>query len=595
MKAPDLKKWDIKPEIEGILFFAQLIDELLFDYTIDAYKIPALNSRTLALELLRSIEDYDVNVLRKGAIRPIVNELVNRLAKDAVIQEFIGDYFGQYIDSLNKEQPIPELKAKVIFLINKLEDKYFFMAKKHLKEAILNPKEKERITRLTRDYVIELIDKGYSPQFIYHESEKFFFSGRSPQKIDNPQVIDEYFNLFSAEKRKFHVIYRAGKSFNLIKGYSPNLGIEILEDVPELPFGGAEKVRSFLGKHDQCPLFLIVKNNEALDENIARALADQRLFLIDSLSKYHIHRGELQRSSETLIYSDDNKRFGVYRKPNSSVMKRPDRPFEKLSDLIKDTVAVITSDKLDPESFLRLVRALWRHNTAIRSEAPENQLLEFWSTVEVLFPPTAEESDRVLQIAGAMVCFEASAYAAKIAADLYKAIKNSHYAGALEILNEIPEGGNVIEKCLALFSIEENEPIRNKFYNLFEKHPLLKNRIYYLNTRFASANLVLKTLNAHIERVSWQIQRIYRARNVIVHSGKTLPYVNILVENLHSYIDRVLDLLNEKISRSSHSTTIDQIVLEVKLESESHLHSLRKLGKEKCTSDNYKLILFGNK
>jgi len=595
MKAPDLTKWDIKPEIEGILLFAQLIDELLFDYTIDAYKIPALNSRTLALELLRSIEDYDANVLRKGAIRPIVNELVNRLAKDAVIQDIIGDYFGQYIDSLNKDQPIPELKAKVIFLINKLGDKYILTAKRQLKEAILNPKEKERITRLTRDYVIELIDKGYSPQFIYYESEKFIFSGRTPQKIDTPQIIDEYFNLFSAEKRTFHVIYRAGKSFSMIKGYSPNLGIEILEDTPELPFGGAEKVRAFLGKHDQCPLFLIVKNNEALDETIARALADQRLFLIDSLSRYHIHRGELQRSSEALVYSDDYKRFGVSRKPNSAVMKRPDRPFERLADLIKDTVTVITSDRLDPESFLRLVRALWRHNTAIRSEAPENQLLEFWSAVEVLFPPTAEESDRVLQIAGAMVCFESSEYAAKIAADLYKAIKNSHCAGALEILNEIPEGGNVIEKCLALFSIEKNEPIRNKFYTMFEKHPLLKNRVYYLNTRFASADLVLKTLNAHTERVSWQIQRIYRSRNVIIHSGKTLPFVNILVENLHSYIDRVLDLINEKISRSSHPTTVDQIVFEVKLESESHLHILKKLGKEKCTSDNYKLILFGNK
>jgi hypothetical protein len=390
-------------------------------------------------------------------------------------------------------------------------------------------------------------------------------------------------------------MYRAAKSFSLIRGYAPNMGMEILDNVPELPFRGSDKVKLFLERHDQFPLFLIVKDNESLDETNARVLADERLFLVDSLSKYHIHRGELQRSSEALVYSDDNKRFGVYRKPNSSVMKRPDRPFERLPNLIKDTVAVITSDKLDPESFLRLVRAFWRHNTAIRSEAPENQLLEFWSAIEVLFPPTTEESDRVLQIAGAMVCFEASEYAAKIAADLYKAIKNSHYAGALEILSEIPEGGNVIEKCLALFSIEKNEPIRDKFYNLFEKHPLLKNRIYYLNTRFASADLVLKTLKGHIERVSWQIQRIYRARNVIIHSGKTLPYVNILVENLHSYIDRVLDLLNEKISRSSHSTTIDQIVLEVKLESESHLHSLRKLGKEKCTSDNYKLILFGNK
>ncbi|MDD1776960.1 MAG: hypothetical protein LUQ65_02250 [Candidatus Helarchaeota archaeon] len=391
------------------------------------------------------------------------------------------------------------------------------------------------------------------------------------------------------------MMYRAAKSFSLIRGYAPNLGIEIVENAPELPFRGADKVDSFLGKHDQLPLFLIVKNNESLDENKARAMADERLFLIDSLSKYHFHRGELQRSNEALVYSDDNKRFGVYKKPSPSVMKRPDRAFEKLPNLIKDTIAVITSDKLERESFLRLIRAFWRHNTAIRSEAPENQLLEFWSAIEVLFPPAPEESDRIIQITGSMTCFETSEYAAKIGADLYKSIKNSQFVDALDILNEVPEGGNVIEKCLALFSIQNNEPIWEKFYKLFENHPLLKNRIYYLSTKFSTADLVLKALSSHMERVSWQIQRIYRARNLIIHSGKTLPYVNILVENLHSYLDRVLDLLNEKIPHSSHSITIDQIALEVKLECESHFHILRKLGKEKCISDNYKLILFGNK
>jgi len=47
MKAPDITRWDRKPGIEGLLLFAQTVDELLFDYTIDTYKIPALNSRIL--------------------------------------------------------------------------------------------------------------------------------------------------------------------------------------------------------------------------------------------------------------------------------------------------------------------------------------------------------------------------------------------------------------------------------------------------------------------------------------------------------------------------------------------------------------------
>lgn len=595
MKAPDLKKWELKPELEGLLFFAQLINELLFDYTLDTYKIPALNSHTLARELLYAIQESETGLLKQGTINPIQMELHDRLSKDPVVKEIIKDYFEEFIESLKREQPIQEVKGKVTLLINKLGDKYFNLSKRMLKEAVISSKEKENITRITRNYIIELIDKGYSPQHIYFESEKFFFAGWYPEKISSPNIIDEYFGIFLGEERKFHVLYRAGRSFGLIRGYAPNLGIEILEDAPALSFSESGKVEAFLGINEQLPLFLIVKDIKAMDEIKARRFADERLLLIDSLSKYHIHRGALHRSEDAIVYSDDQKRFGIYRQPSLPVMKRPDRPPEKLSTLVKDTISILTSRRLDNESLSRLIRAFRRHDAALKSEMPENQLLEFWSAIEVLFPPTREEADRIVQITEPVARFVSAEYAAKIASDLYKSIRNSGYHDALKILNEIPQGDNTIEKSLALICIEENEPVRKNFYELFGSHPLLKNRIYYLTTRFASADFVLKTLKGHIERISWQLRRIYRTRNIIIHSGRSLSYIDILVENLHSYLDRVLDILNERISHSPHATTIDQIVLEVKLESESHLKMLRGLGRQKCTPDNYKLILFGNK
>lgn len=103
-----------------------------------------------------------------------------------------------------------------------------------------------------------------------------------------------------------------------------------------------------------------------------------------------------------------------------------------------------------------------------------------------------------------------------------------------------------------------------------------------------------KTMKAHIERVSWQVQRIYRTRNLIIHSGKSVPYIDILVENLHSYLDRIINVLNEKISHSKHPTTIEQCVLEVKLASESHLRKLENFGCTKCSKDNFLSVLFGH-
>jgi hypothetical protein len=292
-----------------------------------------------------------------------------------------------------------------------------------------------------------------------------------------------------------------------------------------------------------------------------------------------------------LVYSDEPKEFALCPKPKPSVMKRPDKVSEKLSSLVKETISTITSRNLDPESLQRLIRAFWQHNTALRSENPESQLLEFWSALEVLFPPSSDESDRISPISDSLTPFMGIEYAAKLAADLYR----SKIPKALEILARVPEGDNEIEKVLALFSIEKNKSSCEEIYALFERHPLLRNRIYFLSQKFSCADAVLKTLNAHVERISWQISRIYRTRNLIVHSGRSVDYVNILVENLHSYLDRILDVLNEKISRSIHKVTIEQIVFETKLQLEAHLRILKGLGETHCTSDNYKLILFGNR
>ena len=51
MQPPYLKKWKFSEKLVGLLFFAQSLNELLFDYSLDSYKAPALNLHSSALEL----------------------------------------------------------------------------------------------------------------------------------------------------------------------------------------------------------------------------------------------------------------------------------------------------------------------------------------------------------------------------------------------------------------------------------------------------------------------------------------------------------------------------------------------------------------
>lgn len=583
-------------KIEGLLFFAQLVDELLFDYTIDTYKIPALNTRLLALELWTTLKEHGDNTLRYGAIEPIVNELRDRLKKDPVVKEILKDYFDEYVKSLSVNQnALPELATSVLFLINKIGDKYLQHVQQLLRKNIIDrPEAKENITTLTRIYLVELLALGYSSEHIYFESERFFFSGKFPQKINNAELIDTYFELFSGEKKKYSVIFRGSKNLTLVKNYASKLGIEINNKKPYLSFyNKSENVKKYLEDDEKYPLYIIVRNFDSTDPIKAREKAHDQLRLVDSLSKYHVHRTDFAYRGSALAYSDDQKDFSLVREPKPPTLKRPDRDSAQLSKLIDETVTAIVSEKLDQESLMRLLRAFKQHYTGLISSTNESQLLGLWSALEVIFPPKFQGDDRVKQISEAVVPFICSEYAAKLAADLYNSIKNAGYPEIIDLIDKVPEGDNNIEKTLALLSIATNESLRDEIREKLTWNPNLRSRIFYLSKKLSTGGEFLKTIKAHLDRVSWQIRRIYRTRNVIIHTGKSVSYLNVLLENLHSYLDRVLDLLIEEIFRCPHTTSIDQCALEIKLEFDSHLRKLELYKKSDCTSENYKMIMFG--
>jgi len=592
LKVPDLSKWQHDNHLIGLLLFAQLVDELLFDYTIDTYKVPALNSNSLCYELLHAIHGVESGYLERGVIAPLLEELEYNLGKDPVIREILGLHHEQYVNSLNIGDSLPDMKTKINYLVKRIENKYFDTCKSLLKKTISEQKEKDKINRLTRIFITELVNEGYSPGCIYFENLRFFFEGPFPEKIDSLKLLDRYFECFDKKEKEWNIIFWGEGNFSLISKFIKKIDIVICETVPSLTF--RDKVDEFFKRDPNFPICLMVRSVKALDAIKARQIAENELLMVDSLVKYHVHRRGLCWKDEVLCYTTDQKYFTVCRRPISPVMKRPDRPAEKLSTLVDETLSAITNEMLTDGSLERLIRALRLHSTALDAASPQNQILDFWTAIEILLPPSKEKEgkSRIEQIADLLTPFITEAYAAKLATDLYRSIKASGEE-AMKILEKIKIGDNKVDKCMALFSIKKNEKIREELYKRFEWHPILKNRIYFLFSRFNSSKTIARTLKDHMQRISWQIRRIYRTRNLIIHSGEILPYLNILVENLHSYLDRVFDLIHTKVTRSSHRLTLDEIALEIKLEHDAHIKLLEKSDDLECTEENYKRFLFG--
>ena len=83
--------------------------------------------------------------------------------------------------------------------------------------------------------------------------------------------------------------------------------------------------------------------------------------------------------------------------------------------------------------------------------------------------------------------------------------------------------------------------------------------------------------------------RIYRNRNMIVHNGEHMPYLEIVLGNLHYYVDAMFDVLIEYY----HMGIANNRIIFFDIEKEEILYwknlGLDEIGK---TQENYKKLLF---
>ena len=86
MQNPNLIKWSKDPELEGLLFFAQSINNMLFDYTLDTYKVPALNTHFRCIEGLVFIDMVERGLIHPKALDQTIDEFLWSFKNDPIIK-----------------------------------------------------------------------------------------------------------------------------------------------------------------------------------------------------------------------------------------------------------------------------------------------------------------------------------------------------------------------------------------------------------------------------------------------------------------------------------------------------------------------------
>jgi hypothetical protein len=116
------------------------------------------------------------------------------------------------------------------------------------------------------------------------------------------------------------------------------------------------------------------------------------------------------------------------------------------------------------------------------------------------------------------------------------------------------------QKLAVVLNGGEFSSLRDDLYALAEGFPLLRNRCFLVSEAIATRARMRDRLKAHQQRLSWQIERIYRARNAIVHDGTAPGQVDSLAENAHEYVDEFIDRFLLLCAEMKFVTSIDEAI-----------------------------------
>lgn len=558
------KDWNTSFDHEGLLFFVQKIQEMSFHYSDDIHRAPVHNTSTLINEYLLIHSDVKQGNTKSYQLTPIYDEIKDSLLHDAILRENLGDYFIDDLYLQMKSCPETNKFNMVSYIHGVITPFYFKWTTDYLKQHIPEGKHKIEIEKGSRTWISELIMRGYTGEFIYYYVKHFFID----KKIKSIDSIEQFFQRFDFTKRNYKVyIYISNDMSKYFEMLSSRLSLVFVDN----PDFNIKPKKNFS---------LCYFEIEALDHYKA---------ITSSYNKISIFLKQYQFISDTqndvigkfcIVYDEENKKkHKLPIIPSGFKTKRLSTAY--ISPNLIDTTIISIQERRN-KSAERFYKALTLHNSAIKQALPKDGFINLWSILEVLCPqcdydsklePIIDQLLPILQNDYFTVTFHS------ILDDLEKNMDPNDY---LELMNSL-SGADDLEKIASFCLLSSYEKLREDVFLKLKNYPLIRQKIYSIYILRKDKKEFYSRAKRYAQRVKWHLYRLYRARNSIVHAGKTPLRIQVLGEHLHSYVDSIMFEVTLKFSISTALNDISSIFIDTSLmvsAKEEHFNKGGEIQKE---------------
>lgn len=579
---PTRNDWPAGEKAGTVKFIAQSMREMLANGAFASFRVTTLDIQTRIRELITLCGDVKQERIPLVSLEPCIEELQRSFDTDRVINQIAHDEIVLY-KSLSMRSNLSEKNLDLYrrFLIsvhNKISDKYKIAIQEMLISSLDTTKEKEKLRSLVNSYCSSVINSGYSREFVLQQVEERFFK-HNIKKIEK-RTLSRFFSKFDNVKRKYVVVVpiMPPVASYLEKVFTGSKSI--IKNLNELS-SDAEVALSGHPDHDECHKFS-VWSVEALDPFVAMRNIDQTISTMAAMT-YLGRRGiELEWRRHGYVKTVRAAAGAIVTNDQVSLQKLSSRLSRRLVNELVAPAQKILSEFSD-ESTERLFSAVNMSALARISERSENQLIALWSAIEVLLSDPPRGVPRVTHYVDMFTPCVCIKYVRQYIVAVYDELR-VHYSKHLKSFFQSEGFDKNVDQYTNfsyLLFLPEHKNLHHKFCAPMLDNPLALYRLWKLEKNFSNPASYLESVNNHFQRVEWQLHRIYRTRNVIVHSGKIPPFLAPLSLNVFEYFRGAVGPIMGRASKSFGKSAIDQLVAEIKFDFQKRLSSVRAMGKAK--------------
>jgi len=582
MRVPD-KKWAGKPEYQSLLYFCQLLDDMVWESARDSHRAPAMNTYHLCIEVQRTWDETQASSLREGLISTILDELQATGKNDPTVTTHFVEPWSKLVFAL-KASVNQEIKVGAVArFFRHIENSYLKRCRNELKGLISGKAtKKENVAILTGAFCSYLQNTGYTPRHISRIISTQFFNRELTQSP--VRELHDFFAQFSARLVKFEVymsvteqlVVAAGdRDFTEYKGKLPSV---------------AARFRAFRSTEEGGEKIVLFRSINAFDEFGAVEQAEAKIALVRAITYTARADVHLAWQDEAVVVSPANKTEYLVRARDEPLRKRY-RDFASYQfQVVGEWKRKVLEDQLPVPDANRLRNALLSYANAFHSESPATQLVTLWSALEGLLPASNSEGriDTVLRYS--LACQRALYLRNKFRWSFIEHLAVDRET-VFKLINEASDYTENLSRFVALLCFPREKSLSDNLGSLAAKSPITTQRAFVLYNASKNVRNLHRLVDVHVQRVGWQIHRIYRERNRIVHRADPSPNVGTLILNLNEYLLTVFEVLFTADTTRPYELGLDRFFDSVLLDEEFWSTKIAQLPNLPLSAENATTVL----